>query len=290
MDDPERHACVIIATRDRVASLQRCLTALDAQQGVRSIRVVVVDDASQPPLQASDVKLSNHDLHIVRGQGTGPSAARNAGVAESTEPLIFFTDDDTVPSERWLASGIATFAENPQVLAVEGPVQTPKYDQLYEYSIEATGRGHYWTCNVAYRREALDAVGGFDVATFPRYREDRDLGYRVAAIGPTTFCSDMAIIHTPRPVALSDFYRLTAAARSDIALRKRHPACFDFQTWIPVPLIAVVTALRRAYRRGRTEGPALLKRDRLLRFVAVCAVELAASLYVCASNLVDTYR
>src|SRR5690606_11766 len=94
---------VIIATRDRPAALRRSLAALEGQTR-RDFGVIVVDDASTPPVD-SWLKASEFpalDLRILSlAEHGGPARARNAGIEASTADYIAFIDDD-VEAERHL--------------------------------------------------------------------------------------------------------------------------------------------------------------------------------------------
>lgn len=90
-------ACdIVIATRNRPVALARCLSSL-LTQSETSFRVIVVDDGSDPPLDAvaSAPRYARLDLTLHR-QTTpkGPAAARNAGVALASAEHLMFLDDD----------------------------------------------------------------------------------------------------------------------------------------------------------------------------------------------------
>src|SRR4051794_15316384 len=192
-------ATVVIATRDRPADLVRCLRALEVQDGAPPFDVVVVDDGSEPPVAppASD----RLDVRVIRTPGVGPGQARNAGVQEARGDVILFTDDDVVVDPGWVSAALAHLDANPRDAGVEGVVRSPAWDPLYEISIETSVPGHHWTCNVAYRRSALLAVGGFADCFPSAHCEDRDLGLRIAAVAPIGFEPAMGVTHSPRAVS-----------------------------------------------------------------------------------------
>jgi glycosyltransferase involved in cell wall biosynthesis len=169
-------ASVVIPTRDRPDDLERCLAALERQETRRSFEIVVVDDGSEPPLE--HVEQEHPHVRVVRVDGVGPGPARNAGVAAARGPVVAFTDDDTEPAPTWLESAAASLERRPDLVGVEGPIESPPYDYLSELSLENESPGAFWTCNVAYRADALRRLGGFS-SEFPYpHCEDRDLGYR----------------------------------------------------------------------------------------------------------------
>jgi len=102
---------VVVATRDRPAALELCLTAL-AWQTVQPLEIVVVDDASARPdgvrlgvertlRDAAACRGATPQVRILDGTGGGPAAARNLGAAAARGVVVCFTDDDCVPAARW---------------------------------------------------------------------------------------------------------------------------------------------------------------------------------------------
>src|SRR5439155_21576940 len=124
---------------------------------------------------------------VIEGTGRGPAAARNAGIAMATGDLVLFTDDDAVPQPGWLEAAIDCFTRHPEAVGVVGLVESPPFDPLYEPGVRSEGVGNFLTCNVAYRRATLVALGGFDDGFPDSHCEDRDLGYRAHQIGAVVF-------------------------------------------------------------------------------------------------------
>jgi GT2 family glycosyltransferase len=92
---------VVVPTRDRPETLRRCLDALGAQTR-RPDEVVVVDDGSADGGAVAAVAAGREGVRVVRGAGRGPAAARNAGVAAASAPLVLLTDDDCLPAPSWV--------------------------------------------------------------------------------------------------------------------------------------------------------------------------------------------
>jgi mycofactocin system glycosyltransferase len=102
---------VVIPVRDRPVELRRLLIALDG------IRVVVVDDASADVSRTRDIVDQAGGSLIALAENSGPSAARNAGLAQVRTPLVLFVDSDCLPEPGWLTPLLAHF-EDPLVAAV----------------------------------------------------------------------------------------------------------------------------------------------------------------------------
>src|SRR5205823_3162308 len=82
------------------------LGGLAAQQPTPAGEVVVVDDASTDATAATARDAGARVVRLERAGG--PAAARNAGVAATSAPLLAFTDADCEPAPGWLAALAAT--------------------------------------------------------------------------------------------------------------------------------------------------------------------------------------
>jgi GT2 family glycosyltransferase len=217
---------VVVPTHDRAGLLPRLAAALAGQDNTAPFEVVVVDDAStdETPSVLAALAERHSWLRVERlDVNHGPAAARNRGWRATTAPFVAFTDDDCVPSPSWLR---LLAAELVKVDAVQGrtegdPAQLPNHGP-FGHTMTVTSGGAYETCNIAYRRAALERAGGFDERFVLPYGEDTDLGLRVEGQGGrTSFCADAVVHHD---VERSDFWRYVRqrARRADFVLAVRH--------------------------------------------------------------------
>lgn len=98
---------VVVPVKDRADSLQRLLSALPAGLGA----LVVVDDGSADPVAIRDLVEAGGGRVLRNPVSLGPAAARNAGLAVATTPLVAFLDSDVVPERGWLAPLLTAFAD-----------------------------------------------------------------------------------------------------------------------------------------------------------------------------------
>lgn len=183
-EEPEpAEISVIVCTRNRPDNLERCLASLALQREV-TYEVIVVDNA---PLdtRSHDVAES-YGVRYVTEPRPGLDWARNRGIAAARYDLVAFTDDDARPDPGWLAALCAGFVAE-EVAAVTGLVAAAEIETaaqaLFEDVYGGMGKGfqvglfsrrrlpmHYRPhqygvgCNMAFRKAALEQLGGFDPA------------------------------------------------------------------------------------------------------------------------------
>jgi HAD superfamily hydrolase (TIGR01662 family) len=207
-------------------SLRALLAALAAGDGPALARVVVVDDrphADGPLLDGPPPP----GVEAVRAPARGPAAARNAGWRAGSAPWVVFLDDDVVPEPDWrprLAADLA--AAGPDVGGVQGRIVVPLPDGRrptdWERNTAGLERARWATADLAYRRAALEAVGGFD-ERFPRaYREDADLGLRVTAADWRIVAGTRTVRHPVRPAGRAASLAKQAGNADDVLMRALH--------------------------------------------------------------------
>ena len=156
--------------------------------------------------------------------GRGPAAARNRGWRAATHPWVAFLDDDVLPEPNWLAALVDDLDRPEDVGGVQGRITVPPPDdgQRDDWAANTAGleTATWATADMAYRRTALDAVGGFD-ERFPRaYREDADLAYRVGRAGWRLVVGARRTLHPVRPESPWACLRTQRGNADDALLRR----------------------------------------------------------------------
>jgi glycosyltransferase involved in cell wall biosynthesis len=198
-------AAIVVPTVGR-PSLRRLLDALVAGDGPAPAAVIVVDDrrGGGTPIDVDALVAAGWDARVVRGRGAGPAAARNTGWRLAAARWIAFLDDDVVPSPSWRADLAADLAGlPPDVHGSQGRIAVPlpagRRPTDWERNVACLEDARWATADMAYRRSALAATGGFD-ERFPRaYREDADLALRVTAAGGRLVRGRRRVDHPPGP-------------------------------------------------------------------------------------------
>ncbi len=194
---------VIIATYNRKDSLKETLDALTQQDLCHmSFEVIVINDGSTDGTAEFLEDYAVFDsigLRFFNQQNKGPAAARNLGIRYAKGKIVAFTDDDCLPAKNWLCTIDTQFKDSDRV-GLQGATITDKdkITPLTHQIDNPLGNKSVPTCNAAYLKSALEAVGGFDVQfPFP-HNEDADLAWRIQKIGEIGFCADMLVYHPPR--------------------------------------------------------------------------------------------
>jgi HAD superfamily hydrolase (TIGR01662 family) len=216
---------VVVPTIGR-PSLDVLLDALAAAQGPRPAELILVDDRpGGSPLRPDRPGLP--PVRVVRTGGGGPARARNLGWRTARTEWIAFLDDDVVPEPDWyqrLEKDIADLA--PDVAGSQGRVRVPLPDDRrptdWERGTAGLATSSWITADLAYRRAALAAVGGFD-ERFPRaFREDSDLALRVMDTGARLVRGSRWITHPVRPADRWISVRVQAGNADDVLMRRLH--------------------------------------------------------------------
>lgn len=157
-------------------------------------------------------------IQWVRVQSPGLTKARNLGVSLSRSEYVIFVDDDVrIENENFIAAHISSLTR-PQVAAVAGRILVPgenprtvprNIGDLGFFGTREPGFGSDWSgptetlrgCNMSFRKQALEAIGGFDERyTRSAFREDTDVSWRLRKEGfALWFSSEAWLTHLASP-------------------------------------------------------------------------------------------
>ena len=215
---------VVVAARDAAGSLPALLRALAAQDVPHE--VVVADNGSR---DGTGTLAREAGARVVEVPRPGRARARNAALAVARAPLVAFTDADCRPRAGWLRALVAALGEHPLaggpvVATTSGrPGAVERLEAAWRWRPEGPLAAGWWvTANLGARREALDAIGGFDPA-LAHVGEDVDLCLRARAAGfPLGWAPDAVVEHPADARLRPLLHGAWEHARSQDLLHRRH--------------------------------------------------------------------
>jgi GT2 family glycosyltransferase len=262
-------ASIVVVTSDRTIDLRRCLGELRGHLAAfapGTVEVLTVHPRHDQEALAM-VAAEFPDVRVLRAERRHISEQRNLGAREARGDVLVYLDDDAWPRANWLAELLAAFAD-PRVVAASGPVFRGDGSlQCTRLAATAIGRllpladgealpagmsPSFSGCNLAVRRTALCAVGGFD-ENLPYQPDDMDLCWRL-------------FTHAGRdPVAMC--YRPAAAVTHESSPGPYRRTLQD-RAWFVVARDNLYFACRHAGALRGCVGGVLLQAPKLWRFVA----------------------
>lgn len=175
---------VVVCTYNRFKYFEQAIVPLLALE--YPCQIVIVNDGSTDETRSYLDGLMDPRITIVHHEvNRGLSVARNSGIAVAIHDLIAFTDDDCVVDGNWLDELVKGF-EDPNTGLVMGQTfyRAPGYVGYYpERLVRNLNAKWPMGCNVAYRKEVFDRLGGFDPTFFPYNNEDSEMAIRAVAAG-----------------------------------------------------------------------------------------------------------
>lgn len=197
---------LVVPVRDDASALEALLRSL----GPLEAGVVVVDDGSRVAHEVADVAGAHGARCVRRDVPGGPAAARNAGLAATTAPLVAFLDVDARPEEDWLECLVGYLDDPlcavvaPRVRGPEGPGARNQFESFAspldlgsQPAVARPGGAVPYVPSAAMlaRRSALG--DGFDESL--RVGEDVDLCWRLTRDGwIVRYVPDVVVLHAAR--------------------------------------------------------------------------------------------
>jgi hypothetical protein len=222
---------ILIAARNEAANLPQLLSDLAAQTlPAAQFEVLIADDHSTDATAAlvtAVAEASTFRLKLITlpAGATGKKAALQAALQVARAPWLVCTDADCRLGSGWLAAYAALIAQKPEANFVSGPVLLTGPDTLFVQlmGLEFAGLvgvggaclARQWPtmcngANLAYRRAAFVAVGGFADNAHLASGDDEFLLHKIHAAFPGTahFLADAAaVVRTTAPPTLRALLR-----------------------------------------------------------------------------------
>lgn len=205
MTRPPEVSVVIPVFRDAARALEAMRQIAAQRLDGRKVEIVVVDDGSgdgTADILAAAAPGNARLIGLPRNQGR--SIARNVGAAAASASVIVFMDCDCVPAdEGFLDAHLRALGDDG--VASTGAVRGTGQGFWDRYQADASARRRRQHAagmvsagssqNLAVRKRAFDAIGGFDAGYREYGFEDRDLLARMARQGPVRWADEAAVCH-----------------------------------------------------------------------------------------------
>src|SRR5262245_20823634 len=227
-------ASVVVCTYNGGRTLDQCLRSL-RELDYPDYEVIVVDDGSTD--HTREILSRFPQVRAIHQPNMGLSAARNVGLHASTGEIVAYTDSDCFADRDWLTH-LVDQLERTGAAAVGGPNLTPEDGWLAACVAASPGQPthvlesdqvaeHVPGCNMAFRRDALLTIGGFD----PLYRkagDDVDVCWRLQQSGRwITFAPGAFVWHHRRQGPRSYLRQQAGYGGAEALLRFKHPERFN---------------------------------------------------------------
>jgi GT2 family glycosyltransferase/sugar lactone lactonase YvrE len=225
---------VVVCAYNAADTLEDNLTSLD-RLTYPDYEVILVNDGSKD--RTSAIGRSHPRVRVIDTPNRGLSAARNVGLAEATGDIVAYTDADTRVDPDWLTFLVQPFL-NSDVVASGGPNVVPADDPPIAQCIARAPGGpthvllddriaeHVPGCNMAFRREPLLAIGGFN-PIYLRAGDDVDVCWRLQARGGKIgFASAALVWHHHRSSIKAYWRQQLGYGEGETWLMAHHPEKF----------------------------------------------------------------
>ncbi|MBI2964374.1 MAG: glycosyltransferase [Deltaproteobacteria bacterium] len=227
-------ASVVICAYDAEATMEACLQSL-LQLRYPNFEVIVVDDGSK---DATAQIARRFPFRVIHQENRGLSTARNVGIGAATGEYVVFTDSDCVVDPDWLTYLIGAMVRHGWV-AAGGPNLPPPEDLRVPACVAVAPGGpthvlvnddvaeHIPGCNMAFRRDALQAVQCFD-PVFTAAGDDVDLCWRLQNRGLQIGFSPAAMVwHFRRNTVGAYLRQQRGYGKAEALLYFKHPYRFN---------------------------------------------------------------
>lgn len=226
---------IVVGVRNMRQYIERTIDSL-VQCKYPNKEIIIVDDGSDDgtgELIESRRAAATEQLKCIHLGRSGIAKARDAGFRESTGDIVAYTDADCAVAIDWVERFLPHFADQ-GVGAVTGRTiflhsenaDLPslcrsvdfelRYGRLGKDVNEATGP------NCAFRRSALQRIGGFDVKA--EFGEDTVTSYKLVESGmKIVYEKDMVVYHVPEEGAWKYFRKRYRDAKNHVLVSLRFP-------------------------------------------------------------------
>jgi O-antigen biosynthesis protein len=225
---------VVVCSYNGAGTIRGCLEAL-RQLDYPDFEVLVVDDGST---DATGAIAAEYNVRVLVSAHAGLGSARNSGFRAARGEIVAYIDDDAYPDPHWLRY-LATCFQRGDFIGVGGPNLPPPEDGIIAEAVANAPGGpdhvlltdtvaeHIPGCNMAFRKDALERIDGFD----PRFRsagDDVDLCWRLQERGWKLGFSPAAVVWHHRRSSVRGYWQQQVGyGRAEALLERKWPEKYN---------------------------------------------------------------
>jgi GT2 family glycosyltransferase len=225
---------VVVCSYNGGRTLKQCLNSLLAVD-YPDYEVIVVDDGSTD--DTAQILAQFPSVRVIHQPNQGLSVARNVGLQAATGSIIAYTDSDCYADAHWIAQLVHQFQRSDAV-AVGGPNLSPEDGWRAGCVAASPGQPthvlesdqvaeHIPGCNMAFRRDDLLAINGFDPC-FRKAGDDVDICWRLQQAGHWIAFAPGAVVWHHRRQSPRAYLRQQAGyGEAEALLQFKHPDKFN---------------------------------------------------------------
>ncbi|HZY07967.1 MAG TPA: glycosyltransferase, partial [Ilumatobacteraceae bacterium] len=249
---------IVICAYNAADTLDDCLDSL-GRLNYPDFEVIVVNDGSR---DATGDIARRYPVRLIEVPNGGLSAARNIGLSAATGEIVAYTDADVRVDRDWLTYLVQPFLTS-DVVGSGGPNVVPPDDPFVAQCVARAPGGptqvllddriaeHVPGCNMAFRREALLAINGFN-PVYLRAGDDVDICWRLQAKKQRIGFSPSALVWHHHRSSIKAYWRQQVGyGEGEAWLDAHHPEKFAHGTMLwhgriysPLPFIRSLSQRR----------------------------------------------
>ncbi len=231
---------VVVCSYNGSRTIGDCLDGLKKLE-YPNFEVIVVNDGSKDNTEAIAMEFG---FKVITTENQGLSSARNTGMHAAKGEIVAYIDDDARPDPHWLTYLAVTFL-NTNHAGVGGPNIPPPNDGMVADCVASSPGGpihvlltdvmaeHIPGCNMAFRKEALLAVGGFD-SQFHIAGDDVDVCWKLQQRGWTLGFSPAAMVWHHRRNSVKTYLKQQLNyGKAEADLEKKWPEKYNAAGHVP---------------------------------------------------------
>ncbi len=226
---------VVVCAYNAERTMDACLASLETLD-YPDYEVIVVNDGSTDRTLA--ISEGYPYCRIISQENRGLSVARHVGAEAATGEIVAYTDSDCVADPDWLNYLVAAM-ERKGLAACGGPNFPPPEDSLVPEAVAVSPGApchvllddeiaeHIAGCNMAFRRDVLLGIGGFD-PIFHAAGDDVDICWRLQDAGYAIGYSAAATVwHFRRNTVKAYIGQQKGYGKAEALVYGKHPGRFN---------------------------------------------------------------